>query len=282
VVSQPLNVVLFFEGTGQGVAGSFTNVTRLRNLCVDDEYQRLHLESGPGTHFGAYAVGAIHGIGWRQILRRAKTWFGRVCAGHETKGQGREGREGREKVRIFLFGFSRGALIARRFAEELEAQGFPVAFLGVWDTVDSTINLDVSERCPSNVRVARHAIARDETRRFFSLVPLLPSQTPQTSQSCSQLVFPGSHSDVGGLYPDNHVIADASLGWMARCAARAGLRLKPGAEIPASNDFRAAVLHDSSDEPSNLWGAFNPVRRVLKGLRCHASCKLAVTRQCRL
>ena len=31
-----MNVFLFFEGTGQGVAGKITNVTRLRDLCAAD------------------------------------------------------------------------------------------------------------------------------------------------------------------------------------------------------------------------------------------------------
>ena len=31
-----MNLCLFLEGTGRGVAGKITNVTRLRNLCVDD------------------------------------------------------------------------------------------------------------------------------------------------------------------------------------------------------------------------------------------------------
>ena len=34
-----LNLCLFFEGTGRGVAGKITNVTRLRDLCVDDARQ---------------------------------------------------------------------------------------------------------------------------------------------------------------------------------------------------------------------------------------------------
>ena len=34
-----MNLCLFFEGTGRGVAGKVTNVTRLRDLCVDDAWQ---------------------------------------------------------------------------------------------------------------------------------------------------------------------------------------------------------------------------------------------------
>ena len=36
-----MNLCLFFEGTGRGVAGKVTNVTRLRDICVDDVRQKL-------------------------------------------------------------------------------------------------------------------------------------------------------------------------------------------------------------------------------------------------
>ena len=35
-----MNICLFFEGTGQGVEGHITNVTRLRDLCDEDDRQR--------------------------------------------------------------------------------------------------------------------------------------------------------------------------------------------------------------------------------------------------
>ncbi|MBR2939913.1 MAG: hypothetical protein IKC14_01230, partial [Kiritimatiellae bacterium] len=44
-------------------------------------------------------------------------------------------------------------------------------YLGLWDTVDSTVGLDVAADCPRNVKKARHAVSRDETRRFFQYVP---------------------------------------------------------------------------------------------------------------
>ena len=31
-----MNLCLFFEGTVQGVAGKITNVTRLRDICVEE------------------------------------------------------------------------------------------------------------------------------------------------------------------------------------------------------------------------------------------------------
>ena len=73
------------------------------------------------------------------------------------------------------------------------------------------------------------------------------------------------HSDVGGLYEDNHRVADEALRWIAEPACRAGLRLKPGASLtipPAP-----VVLHNSHRLASNLWGALGSVKRDLKGLR---------------
>ena len=67
-----MNLGMFFEGTGQGVAGKITNVTRLRDFCVDDARQKLHLEAWPGTHFGSYLAGKIAGVDWRTTFRSAR------------------------------------------------------------------------------------------------------------------------------------------------------------------------------------------------------------------
>ena len=70
-----MNLCIFFEGTGQGVAGRITNVTRMRDLCREDARQRLHLEAGSGTRFGSYIGGRIAGSDWRTIFRSARRWF---------------------------------------------------------------------------------------------------------------------------------------------------------------------------------------------------------------
>ena len=70
-----MNLCLFFEGTGRGVAGKVTNVTRLRDICVDDVRQKLHLEAGPGTRLGSYLCGKIAGSDWQAIFRDARRWF---------------------------------------------------------------------------------------------------------------------------------------------------------------------------------------------------------------
>ena len=134
-----MNLCLFFEGTGRGVAGKITNVTRLRDICVDDARQKLHLEAGPGTRLGSYLRGKIAGSDWRAIFRDARRWFE---ANYETLP-----KDG-IATKVFLFGFSRGALIARHFAAWLDKLGAAVAYLGLWDTVDSTVGLDVAADCP--------------------------------------------------------------------------------------------------------------------------------------
>ena len=254
-----MNLCLFFEGTGHGVAGKITNVTRLRDLCVDDARQRLHLEQGPGTRFGAYLAGTVVGVDWQAIFRSARRW---LEANYETLP-----KDG-ITTKVFLFGFSRGALIARHFAAWLDKLGVAVAYLGLWDTVDSTMGLDVAEACPPNVKSARHAVSRDETRKFFLYVPLKGDKGRVV-----EMLFPGSHSDVGGLYDDNHLVADLALSWIAAGATREGLRLKRGTDIKQQLNAPAVVLHDSHDEASNLWGAFSRVRRNLSGLRLHRLCR---------
>ena len=254
-----MNLCLFFEGSGQGVAGRITNVTRLRDLCADDVRQKLHLEAGLGTHFGLYLAGRIAGVDWRTTFRSARRWFE---ANYETLP-----KDG-VSTRVFLFGFSRGALLARHFAAWLDKLGVAVAYLGLWDTVDATVGLDVSADCPHNVRKARHAVSRDETRKFFQYVPLKGDR-----KQVVEMLFPGSHSDVGGLYDDNHLVADLSLAWISEGAKCEGLCLRRGVHLLQRLDPSAVILHDSHDEASNLWGAFGRVHRVLPQIQLHFACK---------
>ena len=254
-----MNLCLFFEGTGQGVAGKMTNVTRLRDLCVEDARQKLHLEPGLGTHFGSYLAGKIAGVDWRMTFRLARRWFE---TNYETLP-----KDG-VSTKVFLFGFSRGALLARHFAAWLDKLGVSVDYLGLWDTVDATVGLDVAADCPRNVRRARHAVSRDETRKFFQYVPLKGDKGQVV-----EMLFPGSHSDVGGLYDDNHLVADLALAWISAGAKREGLRLRRGVSLSQKFDGAAAVLHDPHGEFSNLWGAFDRVRRTLPRIRLHFACK---------
>ncbi len=284
-----MTYVMLTEGTGKGVHER-TNVSVLADACVHDARQCVHLERGPGTKIGAVITGHIFGMGAVNIAMRHYEWLAqRFRPGEEAK--------------IFIFGFSRGALIARvladivcrcgiatdaydarrvfkwwmggHYPEAIEAfrrerRLLPgsVDYLGVWDTVDSSVGIegDRYKIVPDEVAFARHAVARDERRCFFGYVPL-------EGNNFEEVVFPGSHSDVGGIYPDNHEVADIALGWIAQPAVERGLRIKPGVEFKKDVDPALIVLHDSQEEATNIWGMLPSPSRILTHLREHPLCK---------
>lgn len=114
--------------------------------------------------------------------------------------------------KIFLFGFSRGAALARRFAavidnylpDDVDPTGI-VRFMGVFDTVASIgfPNLDddekpvsdvVFENCTVSPHVseALHLVSLDDKRIAF--MPTLMNKDERTTE----IWFSGAHSDVGG------------------------------------------------------------------------------------
>ena len=98
-----MNYVLLTEGTGKGVHER-TNVSVLAEACVQDGAQCVHLEKGPGTVPGAVIIGHLFGMGALHIAIRHYEWLAQRY--NPKKG-----------AKIFLFGFSRGALIARVSAD---------------------------------------------------------------------------------------------------------------------------------------------------------------------
>jgi len=245
------------EGTGQGVHGRKTNVGRVYDLLVEGLNQRINLEAGPGTRPFRRVSGTFFGADAMSILNHHQNWFLNHVPRHEVP-------------KVFLFGFSRGALIMRMFASWLCQRGFPVEYMGLWDTVDSTVGVQGEDYIdlPTNVAFARHAVARDEFRKFFGYLPLL-DRMPESSGRIEELLFPGSHSDVGGLYEDNHGIADRTLEWILEPARARGLRFASPGEPVAD-----CLVHDSLHEPTNGWGLFDPVKRSLSGVKRHPLCDI--------
>jgi len=106
---------------------------------------------------------------------------------------------------IFIFGFSRGAAIARMFAAKLEHS---VKFLGVFDTVAATRgSLDLNpDSFPASgivfengsigdhIEEALHLLSLDEKRILFQ--PTLFNQ----DKRATEVWFAGVHSDIGGSY----------------------------------------------------------------------------------
>ncbi|MDP2560118.1 DUF2235 domain-containing protein [Psychrobium sp. 1_MG-2023] len=156
---------------------------------------------------------------------------------------------------IYIFGFSRGAAIARRFATLVSdyietTDKTPIKFLGVFDTVASIgiPNLDNDDKPISDVvfenhtiatsiESALHLLALDEKRTAF--LPTLMNQEDKVTE----LWFAGAHADVGGgFWYDG--LSDIALKFMLDWikSNHGNVKLSPVADI----DFSVLVAPDGS------------------------------------
>jgi hypothetical protein len=203
--------------------------------------------------------------------------------------------KGRVKnIYVSMFGFSRGATEARAFANwfiwlcQLDARNsgrsglslcsisVTIDFLGLFDTVASVgvaastpvLNLfadghgawadaEKSLRIPVNPGPAQclHLVSAHEVRRSFPLDSVL--YLGRLPENCTEIVFPGVHSDIGGGYLPREqgrgkdgegadLISRITLAVMYRAARLAGVPLKlEDAPEKVKNWFRIdpAVIH---------------------------------------
>lgn len=124
---------------------------------------------------------------------------------------------------VFIFGFSRGAAIARMFAAQLS---HPITFLGVFDTVAATRgSLDLNpatfpasgivfenDILGEHIAEAVHLLALDEKRIVFQ--PTLFNKDKRVTE----LWFAGVHSDIGGSYWLDG-LSDVTLSYMLSAVA---------------------------------------------------------------
>ncbi|MCY3842035.1 MAG: DUF2235 domain-containing protein, partial [Acidobacteria bacterium] len=238
-------LVFSFDGTGNEPSQanefkqdeSITNVLKLHVMmggCMEagksavetaaGNGQKTYYYNGIGTREGGFAIPLVGRVrSWinmamaptfgdaRRILNEAEEDF--EASGYETGD------------RIVVFGFSRGAAVARKFVSEILAddEECEVAFLGVYDTVAAmngihrrgeAISSDVLfENGTLNERVRRavHLVALDEERVAFT--PTLVNRDPAGGDRILEVWMPGIHSDVGGGYWMDG-LADLSLSLM--------------------------------------------------------------------
>ena len=207
------------EADGEPGDAGITNVLKL-HLCaggvLTDEAPRRDAVKIPGQ-LSIYLAGV--GTRGNVMLRRLRQVFALS-----------KPRRIREKAleklsavyekgdRLFVFGFSRGAAIARKFCAQIAADGLRtrsgehdpepiVELLAAWDTVaalrasprllsrnqepDTEELLEDGPIAP-NIRQAVHLVALDEKRLAFR--PTLM----ESEARVREIWFPGVHSDVGG------------------------------------------------------------------------------------
>jgi RHS repeat-associated protein len=220
----PLGRALYaFDGTGTNY-DTWTHVSMLHRSyrSLNKEY-----EEGVGSSAGTKVFGGAFGAGGRRRLESMYRKFLKIYSTDDSDAKD-----------IDIIGFSRGAALAREFANMLHARGYhpgyyanlvewddvpddysskgcpvTIRFVGLFDTVGSfgipgnQVNLGIRMDLPPNVEHAAHAIARDERRSQFPLTRLNAAGPGQTFNEES---FPGDHSDIGGGHEKNANILSLS------------------------------------------------------------------------
>jgi RHS repeat-associated protein len=198
---------IFFDGTWQDEAKMVndTNVYLLYNTYTDE----AGYYTGVGTKGNLLdlALGGLTGLGGKEKVEDAYDFL--VKEYNEEYEKMRAGDPDAD-LSIDIFGFSRGAALARQLANVINERGIPILsskkiesvyvptrgiakiesyglkvknpairFLGLFDTVGSfgipgnNVNLGYDLSIPENVQFVRHATAEHETRPLYPLSSVL-------------------------------------------------------------------------------------------------------------
>jgi len=300
------NIVVCCDGTGNEYGDNNTNVLKLYSILPkNDAGQIAFYDPGVGT----YALPAALTKVFKAAARIFSRAFGYGITANIANAYRFLMRTYERGDRVFLFGFSRGAYTVRAVAAMLYKCGLldqrndnllpyalnlfrherrpriyagfrrtfsrqcSVHFLGIWDTVKSVgwiydpLTLQFTKNNPC-VRVVRHAVAIDE-RRCFYRQNLWGS--PDAGQDVKQAWFAGSHSDVGGSYPEKESgLSQIALQWMIEEAMCCGLevdRKRYAAVVPQTTSASGYRTDDEDQEtefhsPPDFRG---PIHESLRG-----------------
>lgn len=218
-------LAVFFDGTGNNQINSLTNPTKFGNVtnisklldaCVIPD--RIYIE-GIGTQNNkddsdwAKATGenpfSATGYSYQNKLTKATSFLDAYRAKYPD-----------DDVELVIYGFSRGATLARDFAKKaLVFSNVRVKFLGIYDTVVSLFfqkpNIHFTSEEMSKVDQILHLTAIHEARYYFPLTSifvenktseLVTIQNRREGFKIKEIFVPGAHADVGGGYtvsPEN-------------------------------------------------------------------------------
>ncbi len=280
LASDPLGLLLFaFDGTGNGYPArapdTLSNVARLFSLYQGDDGRYM---TGVGLDDPTTGIRATlmdrydAGSARARVDAMLATLDARLNATPATA----------KPVQIDIIGFSRGAAMARDFANTVAARirnghyatlqrCVNLNFVGLWDTVaqfglNGLANDQWNLSVPPEARVVVHAVAANEHRRFFPLESILPARSAHSPSGATGLTaaagaagirstasatpsrlrversFIGDHADIGGSHSEGD-LADVTLTWMYQHARAAGVDL--AALDPAWQIVSEPLVHDS-------------------------------------
>ncbi|WP_024326157.1 DUF2235 domain-containing protein [Thioalkalivibrio sp. AKL19] len=197
---------------------------------IQDAYRYIVQNYAPGSEIflfgfsrGAYTVrslcGLINNCGIlkrpdARLIEQAFRHYKNVAASHAPEG---------EASREFRAAYSHPSREIRFVGvwDTVGALGIPFSLLGMFDRTDEFYDTKLGP----NVRIARHAMAIDETRADFE--PTL--WDPRPGLDLEQVWFSGVHADVGGGYaPDTkgRLASEVPLAWMVEQARAGGLEVE--------------------------------------------------------
>lgn len=278
-------LIYLFDGTTQDrsrdESKDWSNIVRLHELIharppADGALLDMYRD-GVGCRINEKVLGSLEGVGLQKRVGECYKDLG---------SQVLKARKNCDDLRLYVFGFSRGAYAARVFCELIAYCGAPgnaasfeeamdhlqdhdldaslkgvandrflpppeIEMLGVFDTVAMTDfgkGVDIS-KLPNIVHHACHAMSYNERRPIFPLTRFAAGQ-----QNVEEMWFLGSHTDVGGGYVTRG-LADRSLAWMIEQANEYGL---PIVEAPIDGDTanHAVKFNDSFGVLYSIAGIF--------------------------
>lgn len=264
--SKPKNIVICLDGTSNNpdqVENGFaatTNVYKLFGMLKADKSGMFApgdvLDASLCKKYGENQIGLYYaGVGNHYDNDPLLGFFG-LAAGFGSEELVERAyldlvRTYRPGDRVFIFGFSRGAAIARLLARAIDARGaprtvwtiklfgkhrnlwnskvkrtVPIAVLGCWDTVGSfgiaktiggvnlqQLNLFRDLSVPDSVHRAYHMVALDERRQEFE--PTLMDPDPNRPERIIEVWFPGDHANIGGGWATDR-LSDVALDFLLR------------------------------------------------------------------
>lgn len=237
------NIVICVDGTGDSNISteerSTTNVFELSALLIRDENQIVKYFSGVGTTGSKLwdAKGQMTGWGADRIRKDAQKFLSSTYKVDDN---------------IYIFGFSRGAAIARDLVNHIRK---PIKVLGLWDTVAAFgipddilgfsfqgLNIGKELDIPSNVQQIFHLVSIDEKR-----TPFTPTLV-ENALNVEEVWFSGVHSDVGGGYYERK-LADITLLYMVKQTTKHGLKFnKILLDAISINEKGEGTIHDTKQK----------------------------------